>query len=104
MKLQIIKSAQNEPEYVLVPVDVFEKCKSVIEEALECRENQGGDDYVDFKLDDYVNPAAQMRIEAGLTQKEMAEKMGVTQAYISKLENKESVGPKALLKVKKALG
>ncbi len=100
MKLQVIKSAADEPEYVLVPVDVFEKCREVIEQAME----EGEDEYVPFNLADYVNPAAQMRIEAGLTQKELAEKMDVAQAYISKLENQENVTAKALKKIKDAVG
>jgi len=103
MKLQIIKSANDEPEYVLLPVDVYEKCRDVIEQTMDQLGAKGDDDYVPFDLADYVNPVVQMRIESGLTQKEMAEKMDVTQAYISKLESQEKVGAKALHKAKQAL-
>jgi ribosome-binding protein aMBF1 (putative translation factor) len=104
MKLQVIKSAADEPEYVLVPVKVFEKCREVIEQTVGEMEIEGEDEYVPFDLADYVNPAAQMRIEAGLTQKELAEKMNVAQAYVSKLENQDSVTAKALKKIQNALG
>ena len=57
-----------------------------------------------FNLNDYVsNPVALMRIKANLTQKELAKKFGVSQAYISKLESQEKVSVKILAKVKKLL-
>ncbi len=55
---------------------------------------------MDFDFGDYVdNPVHLRRLKAGLTQKELAEKMGVTQAYVSKLEKSDSVSAKALKKV-----
>jgi transcriptional regulator with XRE-family HTH domain len=45
------------------------------------------------------NPVHLLRLNAGLTQKELAEKMDVTQAYISKLERTNQVSTKALKKV-----
>ena len=45
------------------------------------------------------NPIHLHRLKAGLSQKELAEKMNVSQAYISKLEKMETVSAKALKKV-----
>jgi DNA-binding XRE family transcriptional regulator len=62
------------------------------------------EDYEIFNSADYVdNPVALARIQAGITQKELANLMEVTQAYISKIENQEKVTVKMLNKVKQAL-
>ena len=43
------------------------------------------DDYVPFVLEDYVdNPVALARIKAKITQAELARRMDVSQAYVSK--------------------
>lgn len=61
-------------------------------------------DYVTFDPADYVdNPIALARIKAGITQEELAKRMKVTQAYISKIEAQDKVTAKMLQKVKKAL-
>lgn len=61
-------------------------------------------DYVAFDPADYVdNPIALARIKAGITQAELAKRMKVTQAYISKIEGQDSVTAKILQKVKAAL-
>ena len=61
-------------------------------------------DYEPFNLEDYVNnPVALARIQAHLTQEELAEKMEVSQAYVSKLESKASVSEKVLAKVNAAI-
>ena len=53
---------------------------------------------------DYIdNPIALARIEAGITQEELAKRMKVTQASVSKLENQDKITPKMLMKVKFAL-
>lgn len=58
----------------------------------------------DFRFADYTNNLALIaRLEAGLTQKELAEKLGVTQAYVSKLELAEKVSVKALKKIAGAI-
>lgn len=60
--------------------------------------------YVNFDIADYIdNAVALARVKAHITQKELAEAMGVTQAYVSKLENQEKVSPKVLHKVYQAL-
>jgi len=93
MKLQIIKSIDGEAEYVLLPIKAYEALKPEIDKLLS-------GDFEIFNLDDYVeNPVAQARIAANLTQLELAKRMGVTQAYISKLEAQGSVSAKVMRKV-----
>lgn len=61
-------------------------------------------DYEPFVLEDYVkSPVALARINANLSQLEFAELMGVSQAYISKLESKDNVSAKTLSKVNLAI-
>ena len=60
--------------------------------------------YVPFALENFVdNPVALARINAHLTQKELAVRMGVTQAYISKAERQDRVTPKLLARIQHAL-
>jgi DNA-binding XRE family transcriptional regulator len=102
----------NEPTAVLVPFAVFEKMRKQIETAVE--------DYLDAKAleeasktpqEDYevVNPThakiKQARLAAGLTQRQLAEKMGVKQPFIARLE-KPGAYPtvRTLQRLAKALG
>ena len=97
MNLQIIKSVDGRAEYVLLPIEAYETLKPQINRVLK-------DEYVPFDVEDYVsNPVALARIEANLTQQELAGLMGVSQAYISKLEGQEDVSPRTLLKVQSVL-
>jgi transcriptional regulator with XRE-family HTH domain len=62
------------------------------------------DKYVPFVLEDYVdNPVALTRMKAHLTQKQLAERMGVTQAYISKVERQDKVTPMLIERSIKAI-
>lgn len=62
------------------------------------------DEYVAFELEGYVdNPVALARIKMKVTQDELAEAMGVSQAYISKLEGLKKVSVKVMEKVQQAL-
>ncbi|KTD41842.1 helix-turn-helix domain-containing protein [Legionella parisiensis] len=102
MNLQTIKSLDGKVEYVLLPVATYNALRHQITEQL--KHTQENEDYEIFNPADYVdNPVALARIHAGLTQEELATLMGVTQAYISKIENQEKVTPKMLTKVKQAL-
>jgi len=102
MTLQIIKSIDGKAEYVLLPFNVYSALRGEIEKAL--KKKYTGEDYVPFELTDYVdNPIALARINAGLTQEELAKRMSVTQAYISKLEAQSKVTAKVLKKVKVAI-
>lgn len=102
MTLQIIKSIDGKAEYVLLPFNVYNALRNEIEEAL--KKKYSGEDYVPFELTDYVdNPVALARINAGITQEELAKRMNVTQAYISKLEAQSKVTAKVFKKVKAAM-
>jgi ribosome-binding protein aMBF1 (putative translation factor) len=102
MSLQIIKSVDGKAEYVLLPVSIYHTLRNEIEAAL--KKKYSGDDYVSFELTDYVdNPVALARINAGMTQETLAERMNVTQAYISKVEAQNKVTAKVLKKVKAAI-
>jgi ribosome-binding protein aMBF1 (putative translation factor) len=106
MNLQRIKSANGKDEYVLLPVAVYEALKDEIRVRLAHPKVKAmaADKYVPFVLEDYVdNPAALARMKARLTQKQLAERMGVTQAYISKVERQDRVTPALLERVVKAV-
>lgn len=106
MRLQTIKSADGKDEYVLLPVAVYRALKGEIEDELAHRSAKGkGDaDYAPFVLEDYVqNPVALARIKAHLTQQEIAERLGVSQAYISKIERQHKVTPQLLERITKAI-
>ena len=106
LNLQFIKSISGKPEFVLIPVAVYNALRESIEDELagfEAATEKGGD-YVPFALEDYVeNPVALARIKANVTQRVLAKRLGVTQAYISKVEHQTKVTPKLLAKVKAAL-
>lgn len=102
MTLQIIKSIDGKAEYVLLPFNVYSALRDKIEEVL--KKKYRNEDYIPFELTDYVdNPVALARINAGITQEELAKRMKVTQAYISKLETQDKVTAKVIKKVKEAI-
>ena len=97
MNLQIINSVDGKAEYVLLPIDAYEKLKPQINKLLD-------EDFVDFDVNNYVsNPVTLARIKAQLTQKELARAMNVSQSYISKLEKQGNVSTKTLQKIYKAI-
>ena len=106
LNLQIIKSISGKPEFVLIPIAVYNALREQIEEevaGLEAAADKDTD-YVPFALEDYVDsPVALARIKANVTQKELAKRLSVTQAYISKVEHQAKVTPKLLAKVRAAL-
>jgi DNA-binding XRE family transcriptional regulator len=107
LNLQIIKSISGKPEFVLIPVAVYKALREQIEDEMAGLEVAADkdEDYVPFALEDYVDsPIALARIKANVTQKELAKRLGVTQAYISKIEHQAKVTPKLLAKIKAALG
>lgn len=100
--IQTIKTLDGQ-EFVLLPIECYQHLKPQIDEYLAFEENDN-DEYIPFNLENYVkNPVALARINAGITQKELAELLNVSQAYISKLESNAHVSAKTMLKVKKAL-
>ena len=106
MTLQKIKSLDGKDEYVLLPIAVFRAMRGQIEQRLAGRSaaRSRNDDYVPFVLEDYVDsPVALARIKAKITQAELARRMNVSQAYVSKIEAQAKVSGKMLAKVNAAL-
>ena len=102
MNLQTIKSMDGKVEYVLLPVAAYHALRHQITEQL--KHTQESEDYEVFDPADYIdNPVALTRIQAGITQEELAKLMSVTQAYVSKIENQEKVTAKMMQKVTKAI-
>ncbi|HVY53155.1 MAG TPA: helix-turn-helix transcriptional regulator [Gammaproteobacteria bacterium] len=101
MNLQIIKSVEGKDEYVLLPMHIYLSLQQQIAAKMKSKDFS---DYVVFEPEDYVdNPIALARIKSGLTQGQLAKRMKVSQAYISKIETQEKVTAKLLHKVKNAL-
>ena len=102
MTLQKIKSINGKDEYVLLPVAIYRVLKDQIEEKLA--RHGTAPEYVPFVLEDYVdNPVAAARIKAGITQQQLAQRLGVSQAYISQVERRTSVTTKMLKRVSIAI-
>lgn len=102
MNLQTIKSMDGKVEYVLLPVATYQALRHQITEQLkQTKDNQ---EFEIFDPADYIdNPVALARIQASLTQEELAKLMNVTQAYVSKIENQEKITAKMMEKVSKAI-
>lgn len=104
-KVQVIRSLDGEPEYVLLPYDLYQALHIEIDRKLAARGGTRNDDYVPFQLEDYIeNPVALARIRARVTQAELARRLGVSQAYVSKVERQDRVTAKLLARVTEALG
>lgn len=106
MTLQKIKSINGKDEYVLLPITVYRALKDQIEHELTAYETRQDDDqkYEPFVLEDYVdNPVAFARIKVGITQEELANRLSVSQAYISQIERRSNVTNKLLERVRIAL-
>jgi len=74
---------------VLLPIAVYHAVHKEIEAQLKKAKSK--QDYVLFNPADYVqNPIALARIKLGITQEQLAEKLDVSQAYISKIERQEN--------------
>jgi DNA-binding XRE family transcriptional regulator len=102
MNLQIIKSINGYNEYILLPIKIYIALRHEIDTKMNMPDPEN--DYVPFDPADYVdNPIALARIKANLTQKELAKLMGISQAYISKIEKQEKVTPRLLQKFKTIL-
>lgn len=107
MSIQIIRK-DNKPDYLVIPYEEFrELAREDLLDAVAAQEvlsDPVEGETTDFNFADYANNSAHTaRLEAGLTQKELAAKMGVTQAYVSKLEQADKVTLKALKKITDAI-
>lgn len=62
------------------------------------------DEYVPFVIEDYIkSPVAVVRINSGVSRKELAQRMGLSLDYLRRIERKESVTPKFMERVQAAL-
>jgi ribosome-binding protein aMBF1 (putative translation factor) len=105
MTLQTIKSLDGKDEYVLLPIAIYQSLQDEITQALaKPRVSPEDAAYLPFALEDYVdNPVALARMQAHVTQQELARRLDVTQAYISKVEHMGKVTPRLLERVRSAL-
>jgi len=105
MKLQTIKSLDGKDEYVLLPMAVYQTLQDAIAQALVMPRTPDEENaLLPFALEDYVdNPVALARMKAHVTQQELAYRLEVSQAYISKIERQEKITPKLLARVQSAL-
>lgn len=106
MTLQKIKSIHGKDEYVLLPVAIYRVLKDQIEKELAaCEISQSAKQaYEPFILEDYVdNPVALARIKAAITQEQLAQRLGVSQAYISQIERRGNITNKMLERVRIAI-
>jgi DNA-binding XRE family transcriptional regulator len=102
MSLQVIKSVDGKDEYVLLPIAVYHALRDQITDRVDQLKSKK--QFVAFEPEDYIgNPVALTRIKAGITQGELARRMNVSQAYISKIETQQTLTAKILLKVKLAI-
>lgn len=102
MNLQTIKSMNGCVEYVLLPISIYDSLRPQITKQL--KKSHEHEEYEIFNPADYIdNPVALARIQMGMTQADLAKRMAVTQAYISKIENQETVTPQMMLKVTLAI-
>ncbi|MEE8343430.1 MAG: helix-turn-helix transcriptional regulator [Gammaproteobacteria bacterium] len=103
-KIQVIHALNGEPEYVLVPYNLYQALRSELERKHAITKSKQTQNYVAFRVEDYVdNPIALARIKARISQTELARRLKVSQAYISKVERQDHVTPKLLARVDTAL-
>ncbi|WP_293006127.1 helix-turn-helix transcriptional regulator [Nitrosomonas sp.] len=105
MTLQKIKSIQGKDEYILLPIAVYHTLKDQIEKELTVYEaDQDAEQaYVPFVLEDYVdNPVALARIKAGITQEQLAQRLGVSQA-LAQIERRSNITNKMLERASNAI-
>jgi DNA-binding XRE family transcriptional regulator len=91
----------GEPAFAVIPYDEY----VALTANLRARPKTKDDEYVPFVLSDYIkNPVRVARIEAGLTQKELAKLLKVTQGYVSRIESRNfKVTPALTNRVAKAI-
>ncbi|MGD9152231.1 MAG: helix-turn-helix transcriptional regulator [Gammaproteobacteria bacterium] len=100
-QLQTINNISGKPEYVLLPINVYKILRRDIIQAFKTIDQE----YEDFDPKDFIkNPITLLRMRAKITQTELAKRLKVTQAYISKIENDNyNVTSEVLKKIKKVL-
>ncbi|MBP6422302.1 MAG: helix-turn-helix transcriptional regulator [Propionivibrio sp.] len=99
-KTQIIFDS-GKPAFAVIPYDEY--LALTVNKAKKPQSKE--DELVPFVLGDFIkNPIRVARVDAGLTQQELAKCLDVTQGYISKIEGRNFDVSEALMKrVNKAL-
>ena len=90
----------------MLPIAVYRTLKNQIEKELAAykADQDAEHDYEPFVLEDYIdNPVALARIKAGITQEQLAQRLGVSQAYVSQIERRTHVTNKVLERVQVAI-
>ena len=101
--IQVINSLEGKPEYVLIPFRVYTALRKEIDNRIANGAEQ--DNYIPFALEDYLdNPVARARINARMTQDQFAQRLGVSLAYVSKLEKQAKVTAKVRANVTQRAG
>ncbi|MER0205007.1 MAG: XRE family transcriptional regulator [Nitrosomonas sp.] len=106
MAIEKIKSIQGKDEYVLLPIAVYRALKDQIEkELVVCEANQDDEQaYEPFVLEDYVdNPVVLASIRVGITQEQLAQRLGASQSYVSQMERRNNITRKMLERVRAAI-
>ncbi|WP_350117163.1 helix-turn-helix transcriptional regulator [Nitrosomonas sp.] len=104
--IEKIKSIQGKDEYVLLPIAVYRALKDQIEkELVVCEANQDDEQaYEPFVLEDYVdNPVVLASIRVGITQEQLAQRLGASQSYVSQMERRNNITRKMLERVRAAI-
>lgn len=91
--------AEDKPVFAVIPYDDY------IALTVNKAKKPKDDEFVPFVLSDYIkNPIRVVRVDAGLTQNELAKRLKVTQGYISKIEGRNfEVTPALMNRVTKAI-
>lgn len=92
---------EGKPAFAVIPYDEYLALTVNRDKPLTSKE----DEFVPFVVGDYIrNPLRAARVDAGVTQQELANRLEVTQGYISKIEGRNfDVTPALLGRVNKAL-
>lgn len=98
MSKQYIYDESGQPQFVVLPVSEYEKLLADAEGEWESIPVVAGkdddetipNDVVNIMIDQDISLQAAWRVHSGLSQYDVAEKLGMTQSAISQLERKES--------------
>lgn len=96
--IQYIKNKLGEPEYAIVPIKVFKELTQTA--SLQAVPHA----VVGKTLIEGLSPIKAWREHLGFTQTEVAERMGISQAAFSQMENAKRISRNTRKKIATALG
>lgn len=103
MNIQFFQQTEESEAFALLPISIYFSLEDEITKKMKALQKRKPK-YIKFVLEDYIkNPIALARIKAKLDQKELADRLGVSQEYISKLEAQARVSKKTLNDVMQVL-